>query len=101
MASPHWIARRGSFDVDRSTWIARRGRGGPGPVSAYLLYLLDKSVTNPEAEEISKWSDLRRRAWTNLCNHYTEIRAGAAYVHRNDPGRLERYPSFYSHPRKK
>jgi len=66
-----------------------------------LSTTLLKAVASRETDEVTKWADLRRRAWTNLSHSYDEIRIGATYIHRNDPSRLAAYPSFYVKPSKK
>ncbi len=54
-----------------------------------------------EVAKIEQLQDIRDRAGEYLRQGIEEIRAGAAYIFRNDPDALTRYPSLFIKQRKK
>lgn len=56
---------------------------------------------NPHDPDAESLRDLRTRAFHYLYTGVEEVRAAAAYVHRNDPVRLADYPSLFAWRRRR
>lgn len=87
--STYWDAASGRCDVTDEEVAAARKLG---------LKLLQALGTNAQTSPVASARDLRDRAAAYTRQAANELRAAAAFVFRNDPEALERYPALHAAP---
>ena len=82
----HWDLAEGRCDVTLEDLASAK----------HLSTLILEGLTAAPEGDIAEWKDLRNRAGEYLRRGAEDIRAAAAYLFREDPDALSRYPSLHA-----